>query len=127
MEVILKIWPIIKIILGTVFLLCCLTLPFLLIALGINKKKLDAYINQINTKGAIEEIKNINAGFDLFLAVNIFKTLPEVKNNPTYNKFKLALDLEERIIILGKFVKPIAIVFGITVINLIVLANWLEK
>lgn len=127
MEVILKIWPIIKIILGTVFLLCCLTLPFLLIALGINKKKLDAYINQINTKGAIEEIKNINAGFDLFLAINIFKTLPEVKNNPTYNKFKLALDLEERIIILGKFVKPIAIVFGITVINLIVLANWHEK
>ena len=81
MEVILKIWPIIKIILGTVFLLCCLTLPFLLIALGINKKKLDAYINQINTKGAIEEIKNINAGFDLFLAVNIFITCIAISLN----------------------------------------------
>lgn len=127
MEAILKIWPIIKIMLGVVFLLCCLTLPFLLIALGISKKKLGAYINQINKKGTVEHIKDIDASFDLFLALHIFDTLPQVKNNPSYNKFKIALELEDRITVLTKFVKPIAIVFGTTVILLIVLLNWLEK
>lgn len=127
METILKIWPILKIMLGVVFLLCCLTLPFLLITLGISKKKLGTYINQINKTGTMEHIKDIDAGFDLFLAAHIFDTLPQVKNNPSYNKFKIALELEDRIAALTKFVKPIAIVFGTTVIILIVLLNWLEN
>lgn len=127
METILKIWPILKIILGIIFLLCCLILPFLLIALGLNKKKLGSYINQINKTGSIEHIKDIDAGFDLFLAAHIFDTLPQLKNNPCYKGFKGVIELENKIIVLTKFVKPILVVFGITVIFLITLLNWLEK
>ena len=82
MESILKFWPILKVILGVVFLICCLTLPFLLIKLGISKKKLSSYINQINKTGTIVHIKDVDVYFDLFLAVHIFDTLPQVKKKP---------------------------------------------
>jgi hypothetical protein len=118
---------ILKIILGVVFILCCLTLPILLIALAISKKKLGVYINQINKMGTIEHIKDIDAGFDLSLAAHIFEALPQVKNNPSYNKFKITLELEDRIAVLSKLVKPIAIIFGTTVILLIVLLNLLDN
>jgi len=125
MELILKIWPILKIILGIVFMIGCLTLPFLLIALAISKKKLGAYLNQINKTGTVEHIKNIDVAFDLLLPFHIFDTLPQVKNNPSYNKFNVVLDLEDTIIILTKFASIISLIFGTTVIILITLLNWI--
>lgn len=127
METVLIIWPIVKIVLGVVFLLCCLILPFLLISLGISKKKLTSYIGQIKKTGTVKQIKDIDAGFDMFIALHIFDTIPEVKSNSTYNKFQIVLDLEDKIKYLTKIVKPIAIIFGSTIILLLVLLNCLEQ
>lgn len=85
------------------------------------------YINQINKTGTMEHIKDIDVGFDLFLAAHIFDTLPQVTNNPSYNKFKIILELENKIVTLTKFVKSIAIIFGTTFILLIALLIWFEN
>lgn len=127
MEIILKFWPVFKITLGVIFMICCFILLFLLITLAVSKKKLGIYIAQIEKTGTIKNIKDIDVSFDLFLVVHIFDELPSIKNNHTYSKFKEVIELEDRIIILTKFIKPIAIVFFTTVVLLIILLNWLEE
>lgn len=123
----MEILHIIKIILGILFILCCLTLPFLLISLAVSKKKLNNYINQINDSGTIIPVNDVAIFFDLSLAVYIFAITTEVKNNPIYNKFPVVIELENRITFLLKIVKLIVILFCAVIMLLITLLNWLDN
>ncbi|MCB9251548.1 MAG: hypothetical protein H6605_03725 [Flavobacteriales bacterium] len=127
MESIIKIWPYIKIVLEAIFLICCLILPFLLISLALKKKKLVICIDQIEKKETIEYTKDINLAFDPLFVFNLFAELPEIKKDPSLNKNKLALELEEKITILTKIVKRISVILGTTLLLLLVLINWLES
>jgi len=122
-----SIWPHLKIILGITFLVCCLSLPFLLFFLGLAKKKLGLYIQQIKKSGKI--IKNLGGmtvAFDLFLIAHVFDSIPDKNKHPEYYANKQTKDLIEHIITLTKITKPIAIVTALITVSLIVLLNIYE-
>jgi len=110
-------------ILGFVFFISGFILVFLLINLAIRKKRLGIYINQINKTGTIERIYDSVLLFDIFITLHIFDKFPNVRNDKNYSKFKIILDLKDKIDLLTMLVKFIAPIFGITVILLIVLLN----
>jgi hypothetical protein len=105
-------------------LICFILLPFLLILLAICKKKLLMHIDQINKIGHIQNANELKLFYDIFLIIYIFYSLPEIKNNSNYNRFKTILKLEHRAILLTKITKPIAVVLVITTALLVILDNW---
>lgn len=120
-------WPILKIILGVAFLLCCLVLPFLLFFLGVSKKKLGLYIQQIKKSGKItKDLGSMTVAFDLFLIAHVFDSIPDKNKYPEYYANKQTKALIEHITTLSKITKPIAITTALVTATLIVLLNIYE-
>ena len=61
--------------------------------------------------------------FDMFIAVNLFASFPDIKNNKKYNKFKIIVELKDKIDVLTTVVKFVAPICGISAILLVVLLN----
>ena len=116
------IWIIIKI-LGFLFCISCAPLAFLLNALALSKKKLGVYIKQIDKTGTIKRVSDAKLFFDMFIALYIFDSFPDIKNNEKYNKFKIVVELKNKIDVLTPIVKFVALICGISTILLIVLLN----
>lgn len=118
----------IKIVTGTLFLICCLLLPFLLISLGLSKKKLKLYIQQLESTGEItKKLNNIKVAFDPLLALYLFDPIPKQENYPDFFKEKEIKDLIQKIMILTTITKPIVIAISLLTIFLIVFLNIYEN
>ena len=120
-------WPYMKIILGVIFLICCFTLPFLLFFLGLSKKKLDIYFQQVKKTGHItKKVDNLITAFDLLLITHVFDPIPEKNKYPDfYNQIQIQC-LAKNISVLTKIVKSLAIIFGLITVVLITLLNIYE-
>lgn len=120
-------WPYLKITLGIIFLICCLSLPFLLFFLGLAKKKLGLYIQQIKKYGKInKDLKDLRTAFDLFLIAHVFDSIPDKNKYSQYYINKRTKSLIEQITILTKITKSIAIVTALITVSLIILLNIYE-
>ncbi len=123
----MTVWPHLKITLGIIFLICCLSLPFLLFFLGLTKKKLGLYIQQIKKYGKINKnLENMTTAFDLFLIAHVFDSIPDKNKYSQYYTNKQIRSLIEQITILTKITKYMAIVTALITVSLIILLNIYE-
>jgi hypothetical protein len=85
---------------------------------------MDIYLKDLKINGFITK-SNVSSSIDTSLMMHIFIHLPNISDNPHYNKFKILTDIENRIKIIKSFLRPVAIIYVTCIITLIILINLL--
>ena len=120
-------WPIVQPILGSFFLIGCLTLPVLIFYLAVEKKKLSEYSKDLIKYGKIKKKHNYLKDFyDVLIIGNALIPIMSPEKHPVLLTNKEITSLIKKVRILEKITLRLFLFFLINSLTLIIILNTID-